>query len=66
MTKTCSWKSAYGLFEDGNRVFNVECNDNPLERGNSVPNNFCFTDFKYCPYCGRRIKWIRAGGKNER
>ena len=64
MSKYCNWKSAYGIFEDGNDVFKVECNDNPTKY-KSVPNNFSFHDFKFCPFCGRKIKWLKAGGEND-
>jgi len=50
----CIWK--YNIYYDG--YYNTKCG-----------NAFCFNyskrekEFKYCPYCGRRIKEI--DGKNK-
>lgn len=55
--KTCIWKSNYEIIKDSNVIFDIQCrNDNGLKYG-TVPNNFAYGDFKYCPYCGRKIKW---------
>lgn len=50
----CEWKSAGDIME--NVEFKVQCNHNPLTR-KKVPNNFSFQDFKFCPFCGRKIVW---------
>lgn len=54
----CNWKSNYEIMEEGNVVFDIQCReDNGLKRG-SIPNNFTYGSFKYCPFCGRKIKWL--------
>lgn len=53
--ETCKWKSALGAFD--NARFEVQCNHNPLEF-DEVPNNFSYQEFKFCPFCGRKIQWI--------
>lgn len=53
-TNTCEWQCS-GDFAD-NTEFKVQCNHNPLKRG-IVPNNFSYQDFKFCPYCSRKIVW---------
>ena len=50
----CEWKSAGDIMD--NAEFKVQCNHNPLIRG-KVPNNFSFHDFRFCPFCGRKIVW---------
>lgn len=52
----CKWQSAGHC--DSNIEFEVQCNHNPLKKG-IVPNNFAYQDFKFCPFCGRKIKWVR-------
>lgn len=54
--ETCTWKSPHFIGEEGNEVFEVECSSRPLKR-KSIPNNFSFQDFKYCPFCGKEIDW---------
>lgn len=54
-TEECKWTCTGDIFD--NNEFKVQCNHNPLKR-EKVPNNFSFCDFKYCPFCGRKIKWI--------
>ena len=44
-------------FSEGNICFKIQCNHNPLKTG-IVPNNFAYGDFKFCPFCGRKIKWV--------
>ena len=51
----CEWKYPIDIFD--NVEFEVGCNQKPLERG-IVPNNFSFTDFLYCHYCGKKIKVV--------
>ncbi len=51
----CKWKCAGDIMD--NTEFEVQCNHNPLTK-NKIPNNFSFELFKYCPFCGRKIKWI--------
>ena len=58
MTKNeeyCEWKDAVECFD--NTEFKIQCEFNPLKRG-IVPNNFAHHNFKFCPFCGRRIKWV--------
>lgn len=50
----CEWESPVDIMD--NAEFKVQCNHNPLKRG-IVPNNFSFRDFKFCPFCGRKIVW---------
>ena len=50
----CKWKAGLSLMD--NRGFEIECNGSPLEYA-QVSNNFSFGHFKYCPFCGRKIKW---------
>lgn len=54
-TEYCKWESAGGICD--NTRFAVQCNHNPLQWG-EVPNNFAYSKFKYCPFCGRKITWI--------
>ena len=49
----CEWKYTKEIMD--NAEFKVGCNTNALKRG-VVPNNFSYHDFKYCPYCGKKIK----------
>lgn len=51
----CEWKDAGECFD--NTEFKIQCEFNPLKRG-VVPNNFAHHNFKFCPFCGRRIKWV--------
>ena len=51
----CEWKYTREIMD--NAEFKVGCNQNALKRG-IVPNNFSYHDFKYCPYCGKRIKVV--------
>ena len=51
----CEWKYTKEIID--NAEFKVGCNQNALKKG-TVPNNFSYHDFKYCPYCGRRIKIV--------
>lgn len=55
----CEWKSPMQIFD--NVEFKIQCKADPLERG-VVPNNFAIGNFKYCPFCGRKIKWIHKHG----
>ena len=49
----CEWKYTKEIMD--NAEFKVGCNKNALKNG-IVPNNFSYHDFKYCPYCGKKIK----------
>ena len=51
----CKWKYTKEIMD--NAEFKVGCNPNALKRG-VVPNNFSYHDFKYCPYCGKKIKVV--------
>lgn len=51
----CEWKYPKEIMD--NTEFEVSCNSNPLKKG-VVPNNFSFCDFRYCPYCGKKIKVV--------
>ena len=51
----CEWKCPKEIMD--NTEFEVSCNSNPLKKG-VVPNNFSFCDFRYCPYCGKKIKVV--------
>ena len=51
----CEWKYTKEIMD--NAEFKVGCNQNALKRG-VVPNNFSYHDFKYCPYCGKKIKAV--------
>ena len=51
----CEWKYTKEIMD--NAEFKVGCNPNALKRG-VVPNNFSYHDFKYCPYCGKKIKAV--------
>ena len=51
----CKWKYTKEIMD--NAEFKVGCNPNALKRG-IVPNNFSYHDFKYCPYCGKKIKVV--------
>ena len=51
----CEWKYTKEIMD--NAEFEVGCNQNALKRG-IVPNNFSYHDFKYCPYCGKKIKVV--------
>ena len=51
----CEWKYSKEIMD--NAEFKVGCNPNALKRG-VVPNNFSYHDFKYCPYCGKKIKVV--------
>lgn len=53
--EVCEWKT--GIDAMDNTEFKVQCELNPLKR-HSVPNNFSFQKFKFCPFCGRKIKWM--------
>ena len=48
----CEWKYTKEIMD--NAEFKVGCNQNALKKG-TVPNNFSYHDFKYCPYCGKKI-----------
>lgn len=50
----CQWEATRQIMD--NAEFKVQCNCNPLIRG-KVPNNFSFHNFKFCPFCGRKIVW---------
>lgn len=52
--EVCEWESECDVMN--NTEFKVQCNHNPLKRG-IVPNNFSYHNFKYCPFCGRKIVW---------
>ena len=49
----CKWKYDREIMD--NAEFKISCNSKPLKRG-IVPNNFSYHDFKFCPYCGRKIE----------
>ena len=51
----CEWKYTKEIMD--NAEFKVGCNQNALKNG-IVPNNFSYHDFKYCPYCGKKIKVV--------
>lgn len=51
----CEWKYTKEIMD--NAEFKVGCNQNALKMG-IVPNNFSYHDFKYCPYCGKKIKVV--------
>lgn len=51
----CEWKYTKEIMD--NAEFKVGCNTNALKRG-VVPNNFSYHNFKYCPYCGKKIKLV--------
>ena len=51
----CKWKYTKEIMD--NAEFKVGCNTNVLKRG-VVPNNFSYHDFKYCPYCSKKIKVV--------
>lgn len=51
----CEWKYTKEIMD--NAEFKVGCNTDALKRG-VVPNNFSYHDFKYCPYCGKKIKVV--------
>ena len=51
----CEWKYTKEIMD--NAEFTVGCNPNALKRG-IVPNNFSYHNFKYCPYCGKKIKAV--------
>lgn len=51
----CEWKDAGECFD--NTEFKIQCEFAPLVRG-TVPNNFAHHNFKFCPFCGRRIKGV--------
>ena len=51
----CEWKYTKEIMD--NAEFKVGCNQNALKKG-YVPNNFSYHDFKYCPYCGKKIKVV--------
>ena len=51
----CEWKYTKEIMD--NAEFKVGCNQNALKKG-IVPNNFSYHDFKYCPYCGKKIKVV--------
>ena len=51
----CEWKYTKEIMD--NAEFKVGCNTNVLKRG-VVPNNFSYHDFKYCPYCSKKIKVV--------
>lgn len=51
----CEWKYTKEIMD--NAEFKVGCNQNALKKG-IVPNNFSYHDFKYCPYCGKKIKAV--------
>ena len=51
----CEWKYTKEIMD--NAEFKVGCNPNALKRG-VVPNNFSYHDFKFCPYCGKKIKVV--------
>lgn len=56
--ETCKWESSNDVdFSEGNICFKIQCNHNPLKTG-IVPNNFAYGDFKFCPFCGRKIEWV--------
>lgn len=51
----CEWKFNREIM--CNAEFKVGCNPNALKRG-IVPNNFAYHNFRYCPYCGKKIKVV--------
>ena len=51
----CEWKYTKEIMD--NAEFKVGCNQNALKKG-TVPNNFSYHDFKYCPYCGKKIRVV--------
>ena len=53
--EVCEWKYTKEIMD--NAEFKVGCNTNALKRG-VVPNNFSYHNFKYCPYCGKKIKVV--------
>ena len=55
VSDVCEWKYTKEIMD--NAEFKVGCNTNALKRG-VVPNNFSYHDFKYCPYCGKKIKIV--------
>ena len=57
--ETCWWQAPYEIM--GNVEFKTSCRDNKgLSRGR-VPCNFSFKSFRYCPWCGGKIKWVSSG-----
>jgi hypothetical protein len=59
MKDKCMWQSPPMIFEDGNGLFKIACNQHPLKY-KSIPNNFSFNEFRYCPFCGRKIEWVKS------
>ena len=55
VSDVCEWKYTKEIMD--NAEFKVGCNQNALKKG-TVPNNFSYHDFKYCPYCGKKIKVV--------
>lgn len=51
----CEWKFTREIMD--NAEFKVGCNPNALKRG-IFPNNFSYCNFKYCPYCSKKIKVV--------
>ena len=57
--ETCWWQAPIEIMD--NTTFITSCRDNRGKGRGKSPNNFCYKDFKYCPWCGGKIKWISSG-----
>lgn len=51
----CVWKYSKEIMD--NVEFEVGCNQTPLKRG-IVPNNFSYHEFRFCPFCGKKMKVV--------
>lgn len=54
-TEYCDWKESYHSF--ANNTIEINCKS----RSKTVailPKQVSYCNFKYCPYCGREIKWV--------
>ena len=56
--ETCWWQTPISLMDT--TEFKTSCRDNKgLGRG-IFPNNFSFGSFKFCPWCGGKIEWVKG------
>ena len=51
--KVCEWRVIY-VNHEGSRVYKIDC---------IGTRRFNLIDFKYCPYCGKKIALLKKEGK---
>lgn len=54
-TDYCDWKESYHSFS--NSSIEIQCKSRSKTVA-IIPKQVSYCNFKYCPYCGRKIRWV--------